>query len=299
MSSGILNMHILTVIPFSANDALMAEHLCDLIAALNKNSPRGHCLIVAAPDTHGETHTKIRIAAEVAFETVDFLAVPWLKVIPTTKAESVNHLFYEASIHAARSCQWPYLWIEPDCVVLKENWLKDLTEAYYNQPKRYFGSILASPDGKTHCLSRVAVYPRGAGGEMKEFLVGKAPFEIAAGGIIVPRSAKSKLFQQLAYTSASPDGAIRNDALILHSDKQSILVNAMLDADDKKMWKDAIDDMHRTQQLMHTPPPGFVPATMPERVELPDPPHPRPNLEIKCEPPKRGPGRPRKELSPV
>jgi len=222
-------MKLLTVLPFSANDAILCERMVDLIAIHNEKFPREHCLIVAAPDTHGETQTKIRIAAEVAFETVDFLALPWPKVAYASKAEAVNHLFYEAAIHAARSCQWPFLWLEPDCVPLRAKWLEELTAAYYSQPKRYLGSILASADGKTKCLSRVAIYPRGAGGEMKEFLAGKTPFELAAGEIIVPRAGKTTLIQQLAFNGTMAPSVIRDNAVLLHSDKAGILTSALID----------------------------------------------------------------------
>ncbi len=221
---------LLVVLGVSANDAIQGERLLDLIAIQNNKQPRGHLLIAAAPDLHGETTTKLRIAAEVAFESVELLAVPWPAVAHTSKTEAVNYLWWSAATHAARCYQWPFLWMEPDCVpLLAESWLTALERAYYQQPKRYLGSILASQDGKTRSLSRVAIYPRGAGGEFKEFCAGKVPFEMAAASMIVPRAEKTKLLQQLAFTAETDRKLIRDNAVLLHSDKQAVLLSALID----------------------------------------------------------------------
>lgn len=220
---------LLPVLAFSAGDAIQAERLLDLLAIFKSKQPSGDILLAAAPDTHPETRAKIRIAAEIGFTNVDLLEVGWPAVAPTTKAESVNRLWYETSTHATRCYQWPMLWLEPDSIALKPTWLDELTQAYFNQGKRYFGSILSSNDGKIKCLSRVAVYPRGAAGELKEFTAGKIPFEIASGGVVVPRAGKSKLFQSTPYTSTTDRSVIRPEAVILHNDKESVLLSALID----------------------------------------------------------------------
>ncbi len=220
---------LLIVLGFSAGDAIQAERLLDYIAILNSKVPRGHCLLAAAPDTHAETQTKIKIAAEVAFESVELLAVPWPAVAHTSKTEAINFLWWSAATHAARCYQWPFLWMEPDCVPLRNTWIGELEAAYYDQPRRYMGSILASPDGKNRSLSRVAIYPRGAGGELKEFAAGKVPFEMAAASMIVPRAEKTKLLQQLAFTAETDRKLIRDNAVLLHHDKQAVLLSALID----------------------------------------------------------------------
>ncbi len=220
---------LLIVLGVSANDAIQGERLLDLIAIQNNKQPRGHLLLAAAPDLHGETTTKLRIAAEVAFESVELLAVPWPAVAHTSKTEAVNYLFYSAATHAARCYQWPFLWIESDCVPLTNTWTLELEAAYYEQPRRYMGSILASSDGKTRSLSRVAIYPRGAGGELKEFTTGKIPFEMAGASLIIPRAQKTRLIQQLQFTAETERKSIREDAVLLHSDKQAVLLSALID----------------------------------------------------------------------
>jgi hypothetical protein len=220
---------LLVCLGFSANDAIAAERLLDWCAILNGKIPKGDLLLVAAPDLHQEIKLKTRIAAEVAFAHVELLEVGWPVVAPTSKAESLNHLFYTAATHAARCYQNPFLWLEPDCVPLRASWLDELAAAYYAQPRRYMGSILASADGTVKRLSRVAIYPRGAGGELKEFTAGKTPFDIASGPMVIPRAGKSRLLQQLAYTSTTERSAIRPDAVLLHSDKESVLLSALID----------------------------------------------------------------------
>jgi len=243
-------MSLLVILPHSANDSIQAERLCDLIAAQNKR-PAGHCLLVAAPDTHGESQTKVKIAAELAFASVELLVVDWPKVAPTCKAESVNHLFYEAATHAARSCQWPFIWLEPDAVPLRREWLDDLDMAYHAQPKRYFGPILASADGKQQCMARVAVYPRGAGGELKEFFAGKVPFEQAGAKIILSRAGKTRLIQQMAFGAESDRNAVRDDAVLLHSDKEGVLLSSLLEGSPLKISIEGNgDDKPQAQRIV-------------------------------------------------
>lgn len=222
-------MNLLPILGVSAGDAIQAERLLDLLAIFNRKTPKGAILIAAAPDLHGETKAKLRIAAEIGFEHVDVLEVGWGAVAPTSKTEAVNNLVYSALSHAARCYQAPCLWFEPDSVPIRPHWLEELTLTYWHQPKRYLGSILSSNDGKVKCLSRVAIYPRGAGGELKEACAGKLPFEIAAGGIIVPRAGKSKLFQQTPFTSTTERSVIRPETVLLHSDKESVLLSALID----------------------------------------------------------------------
>lgn len=222
-------MKLLPVLAFSANDAIQCERLLDLLALFRKRQPVGDLLLVAAPDTHQETRLKTKIAAEVAFEHVDLLEVGWPKVAHTSKTEAVNDLWYQGMTHATRCYQWPALWLEPDVVCLRPHWLEELEMVYFNQAKRYLGSILSSGDGKVKVLSRVAIYPRGCAGEMKEFTAGKLPFELAAGPTIVPRAGKSRLFQQTPYTSTTDRSVIRPEAVILHSDKESVLLSELID----------------------------------------------------------------------
>lgn len=219
--------NLLVVLGVSANDSVQAERLLDLCAIYANKIPRDSILIAAAPDLHGEVKTKLRIAAEIGFASVEVLEVGWPKVAYTTKSEGTNNLWFEAAIHAARCYQWPFLWLEPDAVPLRATWLDELTAAYYAQGKRYFGSVMS--DGKLSCLGRVAIYPRGSGGELKEFCAGKAAFELAAGNIVVPRSGKTKLIQQLAFTKDTERSKIREGAVIAHHDKEGVLLSQLID----------------------------------------------------------------------
>lgn len=271
--------NLLVVLGVSANDSVQAERLLDLCAIYHNKTPKDSILIAAAPDLHGEIKTKLRIAAEIGFASVEVLEVGWPKVAHTAKLEAVNDLWYQSAIHAARCYQWPFLFLEPDAVPLRATWIQELCHAYYDQPKRYMGSVLASADGKLSCLSRVAIYPRGSGGELKEFCAGKADFTLAAGSIVVPRAGKSRLFQQLAFDANTERSKIREGAVLLHSDKEGVLLSQLIDE--------------------ATPPP-CAPRDIEKNVVTPfggkevmgDA---TTEMFAKAEaPPKRGPGRPRK-----
>lgn len=208
-------MRLITVLPFCAADAARAERLCDLIYWLSK-SPAGHALLVAASDVHPEMRAKVRLAAEVAFESVD-LHEPLMTA-------TTNKLFGQAMKHARQNYTWPWLWLEPDAVVLRQSWREELLEAYVGQPRRYMGPHIKS--GEQVFLSRVAIYPTQGANDLQQFVDGAAPFDRAAGELMVKRSTKSRLIQHALYSDKT---VIREDAVVLHSDKTGALVEQLIE----------------------------------------------------------------------
>jgi hypothetical protein len=217
---------MLCALGFHSGDAAQAEKLCDWIFQLNGNRKTGHVLLAAAEDVHPEMQMKVKLAAEVAFDTVDLLATH-----PTErmgKTEKVNSLFAQTAMHIFNGYRVPWVWIEPDCVPLKSTWLADLSDAYYAQPRRYMGSHMMAKtrDSKdVMVLARVACYPAGAMRDLEPYFNGNAPFNMVAEKTLVERSTKSRLIQQIAYHHETDHDKIRPDALMLHSDKTGALVN--------------------------------------------------------------------------
>lgn len=210
---------LLTVIPFSANDGVLAEHLIDFIFLVNKRVKSGHCLLAVAGDVHGEMESKVKIAAEVAFKTVEVTKGP--RVTGPDKNLHINALFRSAAEHVQKNFRLPWLWLEPDCAPVDDRWFTKISNSYFEQPKRYFGSWLKRDDVGIF-LARVGCYPQDAFSELFGFLSTNAPFNMAAGSTIIPKSTKSYLVHEVAINDESVE--IRNNAVLVHHDKNAILI---------------------------------------------------------------------------
>lgn len=219
-----MNTPLLVVLPFCANDAKMAELLCDFIFLVNRREQHGHCLLVVAGDVHAEMRAKVRVAAEVAFSAVDIIDVN--KIVNPNKNVHVNEMFRSAAEHVGSSYRVAWLWLEPDAVPVKYGWLDALAEAHYEQAKRYSGpwKKVMSADGPTF-LNRVAIYPPDSMRDLAAPLALLVPFNIAAGNLIIPKATKLKLIQEVAITDESTK--LLPTTVLAHCDKQGILMNSM------------------------------------------------------------------------
>jgi hypothetical protein len=209
---------LLTVLPFSANDGVLAEALADFIFLVNRRSKVGHCLLAVAGDVHGEMEAKVRIAAEVAFETVEVVRGP--RVVSGDKNLHINALFKTAAEHVQKAYRLPWLWLEPDCAPVDDQWMRKIKDRYFAQPKRYCGSWLKQ--GDTLFFARVGVYPANAYADLASHLTGNVPFNLAAGSTIIPQSTKTYLVAEIAYNDESVQ--IRPDSVLVHHDKNAILI---------------------------------------------------------------------------
>lgn len=187
-------MSLLIVIPFDASQAESAERLCDFIYYLSGKSPSGSCLLIAAHDTHPEMRIKVRLAAEVAFENVNLQAVNGVPFEDAAKIIAVNY-------------KSPWLWLEPDCVPLKQGWMDDISKAYDNQPKKFMGAYCKNGDNSMF-MARQAVYP--------------AQIDSARTGDPTIYSTKCRLIQIGKYEGVEK---LRPDAVIFCSDKTGALIS--------------------------------------------------------------------------
>lgn len=216
---------LLVVIPFSANDGVMAEHLCDFIYLVNKRVQEGSCLLVVAGDVHEEMKHKVELAAQVAFEHVHTITAP--KLVDPNKNVMVNALFKLAAEYVGATYRLPWLWLEPDCVPLKYGWLEKLAEAYDEQPKRYAGPWKSVTTTGMIFLNRIAIYPPDAIADLASAFTGGGQFSITAGPVVHPKSTKLKLIQEVAITDESTP--VEAGTVLVHSDKQGVLMNTLRD----------------------------------------------------------------------
>src|SRR5689334_9021880 len=187
-------MTLIPILAFSASDFHQAEKLLDLIALYKNKQPSDYLLMVAAADTHAEMHERMKVAASIGFEHHALLNAPSAGE-GREKYERVNHLFKTAAQFIGANYRTAFLWLEPDAVPTRSNWLEELVSAYDAQPKLYMTPVLVSGDGNASVIGRVGVYPRGAGMDIGQHFEAKVAFEISAGEYLVRKSTKTRLIQ--------------------------------------------------------------------------------------------------------
>lgn len=189
---------------------------------LHHRQPKGHALLVAAPNVHAEMIEKLRISAGLAFESFAIHQMPVYAHAAGFKQERINDLWLSTANEVQQRYRWPWLWLEPDCIPLKHDWLDAIADAYHAQPQRYMGSHMKFNNGQSMCLSRVAVYPTNAASDLKPFCEGNGPFNLPAGLVTINRSTKSPLIQNMLYDGNREK--IRAEAVVLHGDKEQVLI---------------------------------------------------------------------------
>lgn len=215
-------MKILTVIPFSADNAVQAEKLLDFKFMQANGNCRGHVLLVAAPDCHAEMRQRIKISAELSFIGVHELELRPLADPKALKTQQVNNAFRQSAQHIVENFNWPFFWCEPDCVPTRETSFVNLFDEYENQPKGYMGTQMKaiSPEQKEmFFMARNGIYPQRAFIDLFAGDIPRGPFEIVCGDIVAPKMTANKLIQQTSIVTAADLSKVRMDALFVHGDK--------------------------------------------------------------------------------
>ena len=208
---------ILIVIPCHSGDCLRAEKLLDQIIALNRKEQSGHALLAFAPDVPQENRDKLRITAEVAFKSVSTFSPALPKEFPDKPTAAATFIAFTAQ-HVFKNFKIAWLWLEPDCLPLRSNWIRVITDAWDNTPMRYVAGHLKYGDAIG--MSRVAVYAHDATRDIEASASTNIPFDFYA----VNMSMKSRLFQTASITSDADIAIIRPDAVLAHGDKAGVLI---------------------------------------------------------------------------
>lgn len=224
-------MNLLVTLPIWKDNAARAEQLIDLIGRLDP-LPQGHVLLAFHSSVHEEMRERIKISAEIAFEGVHILEIRPLSNSTDPKPQHINKTFTQVATAVKSGFKWPFLWLEPDCTPLVSGWLAKLEEAYENQPKQFMGNRMKIAGDKDkpefHFMSRVGIYPNNVvevifDDERQTF------FEIAVGATVAPKLASSKLFQPLQVMLPEDLAKIRPDAVLLHGDKNGVVLSSVQD----------------------------------------------------------------------
>ena len=127
-----------------------------------------------------------------------------------------------------------WLWLEPDAVPVRQDWLERIERDYLQaieRGKSFLGRrlFLENAQGvKTECMSKVAVYPR----ELNKHSIGAlmaygAPWNIYAAQEIVPRALFTSVIQEYEFGPESRLADIRDATHLYHGDPGGRLLDIL------------------------------------------------------------------------
>lgn len=155
-------MTLLVVIPFTARDLPLTLSLLDWMEHLGGCSAYP-CLLVQDCRLEKGAAQPVLEKCKSLFKSVDSISTPSPLQNETWPA-GPNWMFETTLLHfKTTNSKLPWLWLEPDCVPMKEGWLKMLDDAYAGIWKRkpYLGQVILPglPKMPSEMLSGVAIYP--------------------------------------------------------------------------------------------------------------------------------------------
>ncbi|HEU4344045.1 MAG TPA: hypothetical protein VFU31_21020 [Candidatus Binatia bacterium] len=194
-----MNQSLIVAIPYCTKDVDLARKLLLWIAELG-GVEKHFCLLGADSAVPEEQSAELKKIAAEAFGYAWTIRCNIGEV--SAYQIACNRMFSRMANQIQQTCRHPFLWLEPDCVPVKKDWLDQLSDGYHEQPKRYLGRIIDSQDAKVapadikKHMAMVAVYPQDAFSDLKPYLEGQRAFDLAAHEFLVPRATDTKLIQQ-------------------------------------------------------------------------------------------------------
>lgn len=281
---------LLVVLPYCKKDSELLKKCLEWMAELQPDYYPHSCLLVA--DSMVPTGEKVDLQSQARrmFSHAETIVVP----VPPDKQNWIggsNTMFAAAARQIQECYKLPWFWFEPDAVPLCKGWLDDFAEAYARCAKRFMGAIIPSnsqPDMPPLHLAGCAIYPPDAYTGMKQFTETPRAFDIAAANFTVPRAYNTPLLQHfwgkpnLAPTfretkqpgdpeNTIPMGYLRADARAWHRCKDGTLIDLLR----------ARANSQAVAESLNATPETISPIEQAYDADF-------------KEPPKRGPGRPRK-----
>lgn len=199
-------MNLLTAIAFCDKDKNLVIKLLNWIKSLNSTLGihKTGLLLAADSEMNRDDVQTIKNLGKEVFKNTQAIYIQVPKGAATWPSAS-NIMFSEVARHINGCYKEPWLWLEPDAVPLKPNWLFDMGMAYEYQPRRYMGCIsenqqVKDANGKLEKvikrqMSGVAVYPQNAYMELARFCAGSIPFDLQMAEHVCARASHTYLIQ--------------------------------------------------------------------------------------------------------
>lgn len=238
-------MKLLVVIPFCRADQAIALNLLSWIEELGR-LPENPCLIVADAKLSKEEIQPVVKAALKIFQSVEFVATPFF--LPDERWPiGANWMFETAIRHIGSTSKRAFLWMEPDCVPVRETWLSEVEGDYDKAKRPFMGQIILPGEASLpeQVLSGCAVYPGVMPREILARLIGnrQVAWDVSCASIIAPQTHHSPLFWTFHnhdspptfVVERAPDGPrnaipldkIPKRAAIVHAGKDGTLIGLL------------------------------------------------------------------------
>lgn len=273
-------MNLITVIPCHSKDAVRSEKLLDLMLYLQDKQPDGYGILALSPDVPQEMRDKLRITAELVFTSVEVFNVPELPKVEDqkeTKTMFVEAMFEAVARRISKAYKEPWIWVEPDTTPVSRNWKRDLACALDQSPKRYLGGHLAVRDAKF--LSYLSINPPDCLRDLQESWSSNIPFRFYA----LDLSAKTPLVQNTSIKSPDDTSKVREDAVLVHGDKDGLLIPWVIEKcspkvfGPPKIWMDSVMPPEESPiEMVPRSDMTFPPATTPKKRGRP------PKRQLNC-----------------
>jgi hypothetical protein len=219
-------MKLLFALAITNEDAAASEKLLDYLRALSGKS--GHLVLAMMSDVHDEMKSRIRISAELAFDSVHEVAINPLADRNASKATQFNSIFRQTALHISKSFHWPFMWIDSGCTPTRPDWKSELARLYEDQPRTYLGTrmrlkskVESSPD--LFFMAYVGIYPSNASQSMLIPVDSPTPLNIASAAQVMDRMTATKAIQQAMIATEGDLLSVRDDAVVVTGDRQGLL----------------------------------------------------------------------------
>lgn len=237
---------MLIVTATHAGDIQEAIRLYKWIAKLGKNE--FDCLLVVDPETPSDLVMQLVSIAQEGFNNVSTHVT---KPCKDKWPKAANHMFFEA-VDAVNSADGKpdFLWLEPDAVPTKVDWVKEIASEWYSNGSLFMGRIYKTENpGITvpkKAMGGVAVYSAAAS---RWFNKTEAAWDMENAHLMVERGIDTGLIRHfwgqpnlpptfvLQITPDSPINAktldfIPNDCVLFHRNKDGTLIDLL----DRKLF---------------------------------------------------------------
>lgn len=230
---------MIVALAFHAGDVRSALDLLKWIGQMGGS--KRHCLVLVVDNGVSWTDgiKALRLGRE-AFATAQMFATGrnvsgWI--------EGSNSLWVKAAEVGAGLGQ-PWLFLEPDAVPLKADWLDRIEAEYSRCDKSYLGAIVThqTPGIPSPYMEGVAVYPATAHQELAGAVGSEKSWTQTTAALVIPKAAHTPLIQHLWGEKGNPPTfaeknvpgtnvfcrqQIRSDAVIFHRNKDGTLINLL------------------------------------------------------------------------
>jgi len=283
---------LLVVLPFCQKDVVQARALLGWIGELRTTTDRiPHSILLAADKKVPlEIIRDMKAQALAIFHSADATLIN----VPDDRQawpKGPNFMFHNVSQVVQQRYRVPWLWLEPDCVPLVDNWLDRLAWEYGLCPKHFMGTmatVALSPDLPERHMSGCAIYPTNAYEIMKEACASDIAFDYASAGSILGknRAWETKLIYEIWGTHSviptfkaikAPDDAdnvlvpavIPESAVLFHRCKDGSLIRLL-----RKQRSPQPEEVVKSFEAAPDPTPGSLPVAVEPEQNVPEVPTP-------------------------